>query len=99
MFRLLADDSGSVLKWQLVYNETVGVVPYLTLSHCWGGSSQKACLTKSNRSGCLQPSAVTCLPKTYRDALTIAHFLGFEFMGGPGRASGIPTSNTWIWAK
>ncbi|KAI1450271.1 heterokaryon incompatibility protein-domain-containing protein [Annulohypoxylon stygium] len=78
LIRLLHDDEGKVSGWKLDCDSTV-VVPYLTLSHRWG-SSHPVKLKKNNILEFQQPSPVSRLPKTYRDALTVTKSLGFLYI-------------------
>ncbi|KAI0172239.1 heterokaryon incompatibility protein-domain-containing protein [Hypoxylon sp. FL1284] len=66
-------------EWRLVHDTGVGVVPYVTLSHCWG-TSEHLILTAENYSELMEVSPDTLLPKTYRDALRIATSLGFRYI-------------------
>ncbi|KAI1095841.1 heterokaryon incompatibility protein-domain-containing protein [Rostrohypoxylon terebratum] len=76
LIRLLHDDEGKVSAWKLDCDSTAAV-PYLTLSHRWG-SSHPIKLKKSNILEFQQPSPVSRLPKTYRDALAVTKSLGFS---------------------
>ncbi|GAW15630.1 hypothetical protein ANO14919_050490 [Xylariales sp. No.14919] len=75
LIQLLQDDQGEMSAWRLDCGTTA--VRYLTLSHCWG-SSKHMKLTKRNIHEFQQPSPVSGLQKTYRDALSIAQSLGIH---------------------
>lgn len=65
------------LRWRLVLGNTIPDVPYVTLSHCWG-TSQHTVLTNANLEVLKNISDCASLPKTYQDAMIIAHSLGFR---------------------
>lgn len=79
LVELLLDDHGRLFMWRLVCSSTTGVVPYFTLSHCWG-TSQPIHLTKDNSSLLWNSSSVHELPKTYQDALSIVNSMNYKYI-------------------
>lgn len=79
LIQLFHDDHGDIFTWRLICSATIGIVSYLTLSHCWG-SSQPARLTKDSYSIFIDTSPISRLPKTYQHAFLIAHSLGFQYI-------------------
>lgn len=61
-------------------NETAS---YLALSHCWGPPDSKVPRVTTTRGNFEQHCAeipITCLPKTFRDAVEVTRDLGFRFL-------------------
>jgi hypothetical protein len=54
-------------------------VRYISLSHCWG-LSQTCTTTNSSLANRLRSISWDILPKTYRDAITVARKLGIEYL-------------------
>lgn len=56
--------------------------PYVTLSHCWGGTNTSgfATLTRSNMEKYLDAIGLDSLPKTFTDAINITTRLGFNYL-------------------
>ncbi|KAH9906849.1 heterokaryon incompatibility protein-domain-containing protein [Xylariomycetidae sp. FL2044] len=79
LIQLLQDDQGEIAAWRLVCSVRTGIVPYLTLSHCWG-SSQHLCLTRKSYVDFSGSSHISKLPKAYRDACAATHSLGFQYI-------------------
>ena len=60
---------------------SLGDMPYLALSHCWGKKSHVAAMTSTgnlNARRVLLP--VSNLPKTIHDAIIVTHKLGFRYL-------------------
>lgn len=70
LIEILDDDSGNPTQWKLIHTENVVIIQYFTLSHCWGKYGHLK-LTKDNHKRLMEAQSVTCLPKTYQDALRI----------------------------
>ncbi|KAI1737961.1 heterokaryon incompatibility protein-domain-containing protein [Xylaria scruposa] len=77
LIQLLPNDHGVISDWKLI--SSIGDVPYITLSHCWG-SSQPTRLTKESLYEFSRPSSVLSLPKTYQHAIAIANSLKFQYL-------------------
>lgn len=85
LIQVLRDNQKGIDTWNLSCRRTenlddaVSIVPYLTLSHCWG-STHPIQLTKSNLLDFLRPSRFSMLPKTYQHALEVTRSLGYEYI-------------------
>jgi hypothetical protein len=55
-------------------------VKYATLSHCWGEIRDKVVLTEQNKAAFQDALPGTCLPQTFKDALTAVGMLGFRYI-------------------
>lgn len=53
--------------------------PYVTLSHCWGGSCA-ATLSTANMQACYDGIPVSSLPQTFRDAVIVTMELGISYL-------------------
>jgi hypothetical protein len=62
-----------------VNDESSPVLPYVTLSHCWGKIKIKQ-LTKANISELIEGIDVNELTKTFQEAIIIARRLGVRFL-------------------
>ncbi|KAI0385461.1 HET-domain-containing protein [Hypomontagnella monticulosa] len=64
-------DSDGTLQWRLVCDSDIKTTTYLTLSHCWGGSTHLRLV--QDKLACFQEKQPESdLPKTFRDAMRIA---------------------------
>ncbi|KAK4154088.1 heterokaryon incompatibility protein-domain-containing protein [Chaetomidium leptoderma] len=55
-------------------------VPYCALSHCWGGVTNIPLLKSSNIGEFMAGIDFASLPKSFRDAVIMAHTLGIEYI-------------------
>ncbi|KAI1770827.1 heterokaryon incompatibility protein-domain-containing protein [Hypoxylon cercidicola] len=79
LIEILKHGKGSDIKWRLVHSKDIGIVPYFTLSHCWG-TSNRLKLKRDNYSQLMKASPNTRLPKTYQEALQIVASLDFRYI-------------------
>lgn len=70
---------GKAAGWRIVDSAADDLLPYCTLSHCWG-KSLHYCLGRQNYSDLLAEQEMAELPKTYRDACEVATSLGFSYI-------------------
>ncbi len=64
---------------RLCQTEKLGHVPYAVLSYCWGGEQPMKCLS-SNIVAYQQAIPSEEQPATIRDAATVCHGLGFQYL-------------------
>jgi hypothetical protein len=55
-------------------------VQYATLSHCWGDIPDKIVLTEENRASFHKALPQSNLSQTFKDAITAARMLGFDYI-------------------
>ncbi|KAH8588989.1 heterokaryon incompatibility protein-domain-containing protein [Bisporella sp. PMI_857] len=79
LIKLTLDKAENKVRWRLVCGSDTGIVPYLSLSHCWG-SSQHTRLEKDKYADFFEVSTDVDLPKTYQDAFKIALSLGCGYI-------------------
>ncbi|KAF2176128.1 HET-domain-containing protein, partial [Zopfia rhizophila CBS 207.26] len=61
-------------------NQIGASVPYATLSHRWGKISDKRVLTKEEKASFQKALPESDLSQTFRDAITAARMLGFDYI-------------------
>jgi hypothetical protein len=64
---------------RIVLSEKIGLVPYLTLSYCWGGDQEFKTTEKSllTSKGVVNVSE---LPQTIKDAVTVTMEMGYSYL-------------------
>ncbi|PVH77992.1 HET-domain-containing protein, partial [Cadophora sp. DSE1049] len=72
-------DVGSFCSSPFLYVSGGRVAPYVTLSHCWGGTIEVRC-TPSNIDRYQDEICFSDLPLTLRDAITPTRRLGFRYV-------------------
>ena len=73
------NDDGNSFMWMLVHCADIGIVQYLTLSHCLG-SSKHTSRTRENHSALVEPTPDSRLSKSFWHALSITFSLGFHYI-------------------
>jgi hypothetical protein len=71
--------SGIEIKLYLTTDDDIGR-PYCALSHCWGGASDILILRTSNIEELKVGIDIETLAKSFRDAVTITHAIGIEYL-------------------
>jgi hypothetical protein len=81
--RLLEIPQSEEAPLKLVFSKDIPgpeVPEYLTLSYCWGKSNLAACTTQENIAERQHAIALSSLPQTIQDAVTITRYFGLRYL-------------------
>ncbi|KAI9162914.1 Ubiquitin-conjugating enzyme [Paramyrothecium foliicola] len=78
----LIDTGSDSLEPRLIITKELGQVPYFALSHCWGTDQGKTVTKTTSQSLArhLDEIDLSCLPKTFLDAMITVQKLGFRYI-------------------
>ena len=76
------DESNASHECHLQLSNEISLVPYMTLSHCWGepDGPRPPKLTNANVDSMRDRIPIEALPRTFTDAIEVARSLGVEYL-------------------